>query len=175
MRDSDVSAPAVSRSDATVRDGSLYQEGLVAGLLGAATIAIWFLALDTVRGQPFYTPSLLGRALFQRDIILGPLEIQPIAGAMVLMYTWVHGLAFCIIGGVAAQLIALAERRPNTGFGVLLFFVLFGFGFIAVAMLVAEPVLHALTWPAILAGNLLAAAVMGGYFRRQHPTLQIWP
>jgi hypothetical protein len=175
MRDSDVSAPAVSRSDATVRDGSLYREGLVAGLLGAVTIALWFLALDTVRGRPFYTPSLLGRAFFQRDIILGPLETLPISVEMVLMYTWVHGLAFCIIGGVAAQFIALAERRPNAGFGVLLFFVLFGFGFIAVAMLVAQPVLHALTWPAILAGNLLAAAVMGGYFRRRHPTLQIWP
>jgi hypothetical protein len=175
MRDADGSAHAVSSSHATAREGSLYQEGLVAGVLGAATIAIWFLALDSIRGRPFYTPSLLGRALFQHDTIMGSLEAQPISGEMVLMYTWVHGLAFCVIGGVAAQLIALAERRPNAGFGVLLFFVLLGFGFIAVAMLVAEPVLHALTWPAILVGNLLAAAVMGGYFRRQHPTLQIWP
>jgi hypothetical protein len=175
MRDSDVSAPAISSSDPSVGEGFLYQEGLVAGLLGAATIAIWFLVLDTVRGRPFYTPSLLGRALFQRDALVDSLITQPISGEMVLIYTWVHGLTFCVIGGVAAQLIALAERRPNAGFGVLLFFVFFGFGFIAVAMLVAEPVLHALTWPAILAGNLLAAAVMSGYFRRQHPTLQIWP
>jgi hypothetical protein len=175
MHDRDVPVSAVSSSDATLREDSLYREGLVAGLLGAATIAIWFLLLDTIRGRPFSTPSLLGRAFFQRGTIVGPLESQPISGEMVLVYTWVHGLAFCVIGGVAAWLIALAERRPNAGFGVLLFFVLFGFGFIVVAMLVAEPVLHALTWPAILIGNLLAAGVMGGYFRRRHPTLQIWP
>jgi len=101
-----------------VRGSSLYQEGLVAGLLGAATIAIWFLVLDTVRGRPLYTPSLLGRAFFQRGAVLGALETQPITVEMVLVYTWVHGLAFCVIGGMAAWPIALAERRPNAGFGV---------------------------------------------------------
>ncbi len=175
MRDCDLSAPAVSRHDAPAREGSLYQEGLIAGLLGAATIAIWFLVLDSARGRPLSTPSLLGRAFFQRGPLVGPIETQPISGEMVLVYTWVHGLVFCVVGGAAAWLIALAERRPNAGFGVLLLFVLFGFGYIGVAMLVTEPVLHALTWPAILVGNLLAAAVMGAYFRRRHPSLQIWP
>ena len=32
-----------------------------------------------------------------------------------------------------------------------------------------------ITWPAVLLGNLLAAAVMGGYLWRRHPRLTIWP
>ena len=54
-------------------------------------------------------------------------------------------------------------------------FVVFEFGFLAMALLFAEPVLHALTWPAILGGNLLAALAMGAYFWRRHPDLQIFP
>jgi hypothetical protein len=42
-------------------------------------------------------------------------------------------------------------------------------------MIVAEPVLRALTWPAILVANVLAAAVMAGYFWLRHPTMQMRP
>jgi len=87
----------------------------------------------------------------------------------------VHGLVFCLIGGVASRLLALAERNLNLGFGVLLLFVIFEFGFVGAAFIFAEPVLHALTWPAILIGNLLAAAAMAGYFWRRHPNLTIEP
>src|SRR5204863_4981813 len=44
----------------------LYQEGLIAGLVGAATVALWFLLVDTVQGRPLYTPTVLGSALFSR-------------------------------------------------------------------------------------------------------------
>lgn len=33
-----------------VRTFNLYEEGIVAGLLGAATIAVWFLILDAIQG-----------------------------------------------------------------------------------------------------------------------------
>jgi hypothetical protein len=54
-------------------------------------------------------------------------------------------------------------------------FVFFEFGFIAAAMLLAEPVLQALAWPAILVANLLAATAMGGYFWLRHPNLRVRP
>jgi len=94
---------------------------------------------------------------------------------MVLMFTWVHGLAFAAIGGVASRLLAMAERNPNIGFGVLLLFVVFEFGFTVTAMLFAAPVLKALTWPAVLVANLLAAAAMGAYFWLRHPALEVSP
>lgn len=91
------------------------------------------------------------------------------------MYTWVHMLAFCVIGGVASRLLRLAEKNPNLGFGILLLFVFLEFGFTGIAFLFAEEVLHALAWPAVLVGNLLAAAAVGAYFWRRHPDLVIWP
>src|SRR5262245_6637036 len=115
----------------------LYQEGLIAGLVGAATVALWFLIIDVIQGRPLYTPTVLGAALFSRGAGLPPADAGPDLG-MVLMFTWVHGLAFVVVGGIVARLLAVAERQPSVGFGVLMLFVLFEFGFIAVAMLVAH-------------------------------------
>jgi hypothetical protein len=154
---------------------SIYEEGLVAGLLGAATIAVWFLILDSLAGQPFRTPTILGTAIFRGGRGLTAPDGVPVSFEMVLLYTWIHALVFWVIAGVAARLLRVAERQPNAGFGILLLFVVFEFGFVAAALVFAEPVLHAVTWPAILGGNLLAALVMGVYFRRRHPDLQIFP
>ncbi len=157
-----------------VRVDTLYQDGIIAGLIGAATIAIWFLILDSVQGRPLYTPTVLGNALFKREALATVRDV-PISFEMVLTYTWVHGLVFCVIGGIASRLLALAEARPNLGFGIVLLFVVFEFGFVLLAMAFAEPILHAVTWPAILLGNLLAAGAMAAYFWRRHPNLTIWP
>ena len=92
-----------------------------------------------------------------------------------MLYTWVHGLVFAVIGGVASRLLELAERNPNLGFGILLLFVVFEFGFLSVATLVEGRILQALAWQAILLGNLLAVAAMAGYFWRRHPNLKIRP
>jgi len=154
---------------------SLYQEGLIVGVLGAVTIAVWFLILDLVQGRPLHTPTLLGTALFRGGAGLADPRSLPVSFEMVVLYSWVHTLVFCVIGGVAARLLAVAERRPNAGFGILLLFVVFEFGFLMAAMLFAEPVLRVLTWPAILIGNLLAAFVMGAYFWCRHPGLTIFP
>lgn len=152
-----------------------YTEGIVAGVIGAAVIALWFLILDTINGRPLYTPSVLGTALFGgREGLSSPGSLA-ISLDMTLMYTWVHMLAFCVIGGVASRLLRLAEENPNLGFGILLLFAFLEFGFTAAAFLFAEPVLHTLAWPAVLVGNLLAAAAMGAYFWRRHPDLVIWP
>ena len=44
----------------------VYLDGLIAGIIGAAIIAIWFLFLDAVIRLPFYTPTVLGEGLFLR-------------------------------------------------------------------------------------------------------------
>jgi hypothetical protein len=157
------------------RTERIYEEGLVAGLIGAAVIAVWFLILDTAAGRPFHTPTILGTAIFRAGQGLGSSESVPVSFEMVLLYTWVHALVFCVIGGIAARLLAVAERQPNAGFGILLVFVVFEFGFVVVTLFFAEPVLRTLTWPAVLGGNLLAALAMGTYFWRRHPTLEIFP
>ncbi len=153
----------------------VFQEGIAAGVIGAATIAIWFLILDSTSGRPLYTPTVLGTALFRHGEGLGELGRLPISLDMVLMFTWVHGLVFAMVGGAASWLLAVAERNPSVGFGILLLFVVCESGFVAAAFVLAEPVLHALAWPAILVANLLAATTMTAYFRLRHPRLKIAP
>ena len=153
----------------------IYKEGLIAGVLGALTVAVWFLVVDMMHGRPFYTPTVLGTALFGRGVWPATLETLPPSFEMVAMFTWVHVLAFAILGVVVARLIAVTERHPSLGFGFVLLFVILEACFTVAAMIVAEPVLRALTWPAILAANFLAAAVMVGYFWLRHPTLQMRP
>lgn len=168
-----VTSAAVPSSDE--QSSVLYLEGIIAGLVGAATIAVWFLIVDAINGRPLYTPTVLGTVLFGGSEGRTSPGTAAVSVGMTLMYTWVHGLAFCIIGGIAAKLLALAEKNFHLGFGILLFFVVFEFGFVVVAFLFAEAVLHALAWPAVLVGNLLAAAAMTGYFCRRHPNLRIGP
>jgi len=157
----------------TTEASRLYLDGIIAGLIGSATVAIWFLILDTINGRPLYTPTVLGTALFQRGGGF-PESLEPSIG-MTLMYTWVHGLAFCVIGGIASRLLALAEKNFNIGFGILLLFVVFEFGFVLAASVFAEAILKALAWQAVLLGNLLAATAMALYFWRRHPNLRIGP
>jgi hypothetical protein len=150
----------------------IYQEGIVAGVLGATVIAAWFLLLDLAEGRPFYTPAMLGTALFQGP---GAVGATTVSLETVLVFTWVHFLVFAFLGGVASYLLARAEESPNLGFGIVLLIVIFMFGFIAVTMAFAEPVLRVLAWPAVLAGNVMAAGAMSVYFWRHHPGLRIEP
>lgn len=165
-------APATTAAPDTAK---LYQEGIVAGVIGAATVALWFLVIDVINGRPLYTPTVLGTALFRRGAGLPSLEGLPVSMEMVLMFTWVHGLAFAAIGGVVSRLLGMAERNPSIGFGILLLFVVFEFGFTIGAMLFAAPILKVLTWPSVLVANLLAAGTMAGYFRLRHPRLRVNP
>ena len=112
---------------------SVYVEGVVAGLIGAATIAVWFLILDIYNGRPFYTPHVLGAALSLSGTIPDSATAS-ISMELVVFYTWVHALVFCGIGGLAAKLLSLMERDLNFGFGILLLFVIFEFGFVAATM-----------------------------------------
>ena len=169
--------PGIARQESPQRPApsNVYAEGILAGLVGAGAIAIWFLILDTVRGRPFYTPMVLGTALFRGTGGLAAPEQIPPSLELVLSFTWVHVLAFLLIGLAAARFVALAERNPDFGFGVVLLFVIFEFGFVLFSAFFAEPVLHALAWQSVLVGNLIAAAAMAAVFRLRHPRMTIRP
>lgn len=151
-----------------------WTEAAVAGAIGAATIAVWFLALDVLRGRPLYTPTVLGTALVRGPGLASP-ETLPVSVSMVVLFTLAHGVVFLAIGAVAAALIRLAEKNANYGFGLILFFVFFLCGFLFVVMVLEEDVLRALAWPAILGGNLLAVLAMALYFKPRHPNVRMRP
>lgn len=172
-------AQSVTRSAEIEQGGpvpaAVYLEGIRAGLVGASIIALWFLLVDTIAGRPLYTPTVLGAALFRGEAGIasgGPVtpSLELVAG-----FTWVHYLVFMLIGVGAARLMALAERNPKLGFGIVLFFAVFEFGFLLASMVFAEGVLQRLAWPAVVVGNLLAAAGMGWVLWRAHRQLAIEP
>ena len=149
---------------------TIYLDGLIAGIIGAAVIAIWFLFLDTVSGLPFYAPTVLGTALFLGPEDLASTEAVQLSLNLTLMYTWVHVLAFVMLGEIAAYLLFLTGQNPNLGFCIFLF-TLLELGFVGIVFVFAEPVLDQLAWPAVLLGNLLAAGAMVCYFRLRQTNL----
>src|SRR5206468_11207089 len=89
----------------------ILREGFVAGCLGAAAVALWFLIVDTINGRPFFTPAMLGSAVFwgAHDPSGVVIEYSRIIG-----YTMIHVSAFVVVGCIAAALAADVEGAPAT-------------------------------------------------------------
>lgn len=150
---------------------SLAGEGVVAGLLGAAGVAGWFLAVDTLSGHPFFTPDALGRLLFGAlGLPAGPRgSIDPV---VVAAYTVFHCAVFVGVGMVAVLLVRAAERQPVVLALLAVLFVVIELGFYgATAVVDTTGVLGRLAWWQVAGGNLVAVALMGGYLARRHPGL----
>jgi hypothetical protein len=147
---------------------SILKEGVVAGLIGAVVVAVWFLGFDVVRGKPFLTPGLLGAAVFQG--VTNPAGVSPTFGN-VLGYTIIHGLAFVAFGVVAASLMAVSEREPALFLAFVILFASFEVFVFGVVGALGKSMLGALVWWAILIGNLLASVAMLWYFFRAHRAL----
>ena len=137
------------------------REGIVAGILGAAAVAIWFLILDVARGEPLRTPTLLGSAVLKSadptDAVLG--------------YTVLHGIAFIAFGLVASFMVAAAERQPMFAFPLVILFTAFEVFFFGATVIAASWVLDELSGWAIFVGNVVAAVVMLLFFFRRHRDL----
>lgn len=147
----------------------LLHDGVIAGLIGATVIAVWFLVLDTVAGRPLFTPAVLGRALIG---VFGP--IPPTDGPLtfVLVYTAFHFAAFMVVGLIASLVVFLARREPSILLAFVLLFVVTEVGIYGlVSALDVGSSLGRSAWFAIMAGNLLAAIAMGIYFWRTHKEL----
>ncbi|MFQ5551231.1 MAG: hypothetical protein ACE5FJ_08345 [Gemmatimonadales bacterium] len=149
--------------------GRIVREGFVAGVIGAGAVAIWFLAVDTIAGQPFFTPSMLSGALFWGE--LEP-ESVVISFPRVVSYTMVHVLAFLVVGFIVALLTYEVELFPTTLFLVVVAFVVFEVAFYVVVALVATELLGMLAWVNVAIGNAIAAFGMGYYLWRMHPKLR---
>ena len=141
--------------------GGVLREGVVTGIIGASAVAIWFFAIDAIRGEPLRTPKLLGIALLH----------QPDPGSAVLAYTLLHGLAFVIFGILGAFLVAAAERQPVILFALIIVFTAFEIFFFGAVVILASWILDYMAGWTIFLGNLLAAVAMLAYYFRGHRTL----
>ncbi len=150
-------------------DGTrVWKEGAVAGLLGAAGVAGWFLVVDFMAGSPLATPDLLGRSLLA---VLGRGATYPLA-TNVFAYTLFHVAVFVAVGCIVSWIVAASARTPGVLAGLLIFFVMFEAGFYGLTLFLSRATgLAPLAWTHIGIANLLAAGLMGWYLWRRHPEL----
>ncbi len=161
-------AHPVSWSEALESWGAI-REGVIAGVIGAVVVALWFLAIDVLQGRPFFTPAAIGSALIGGA--RAPSEVD-VGALTVLIYSILHLAAFVITGLVAAAVLRVAERTSSVVLigGVLLFFVFEAFS-IGLLAILSQWLFEALSWWSIAAANLIAALAMGVYLARRHAAL----
>ena len=148
---------------------SVFKEGAIAGLLGAFTVALWFLALDLAQGRPLFTPSVLGQILLLGK---GTPVTDGIEAVAVALYTVFHFVAFIVFGMGVTKMVHLAITIPALRFGLLMLFVVFEVFFWGITYLFFAGTRGLFPRGAMLVANTLAAIVMATYLWQRHPSLR---
>jgi hypothetical protein len=148
---------------------STLREGIVTGLIGGVVAALWHLIVDLGRGEPFYTPSVLGQVFLGGDATPAVRTIVPEA---VAGYGLLHFLVFCLLGIVLVSLTHMASRNPALRMGVWLGLViafLFSLGFLLVLYWMTR---QRFPWLPAVGGSVLGVGSMAWYIWRRHPGLR---
>ncbi len=151
------------------RAHSVPGEGTDVGIIGGLAVAISFLLLDALAGQPLQTTSLLGQVVLFRDpnpdttrVVLGPF----------LMYTAVHFLVFALIGMGLVALVHWAIDNSIVRYALLPVFLVFEVLFYGLLAVLSERTNELFPFWAVVAANTLAALSMGLYLWYRHPALR---
>jgi hypothetical protein len=134
--------------------------------VGGAALGLFFLLVDSARGQPFFTPSLMGSVLFLGVAADAVAEVRL---DMVAYFTMIHFALFGAVGLTLAILVHEVEvhsRHPREVIGAL--FVVLEGGFLIGANLFMPGVVEAIGFGRIVIGNLLTAVVMALFLMRSH-------
>ncbi len=127
--------------------------GVIAGLLGGLSIAVWFLIVDSAQGVPFRTPALVANGLMGR----GGTEVGV---GLIASYTFIHFFAFGAIGIGVAWVISKFPVSPGAVMGVVLGFLLFDLLFYGSVVVTGVDIVNELGWLEVLAGNVIAGLVL---------------
>lgn len=145
-------------------------QGLLAGLIGYSTTVISFAVGNVVVGHsPFYTPALLGGALFY--------GVRDLAGVVVwagpvLAYNGFHLVVFLVLGAFASWLAQVAERGPHLWYVGVTFYIFVAFHLYGVAFALPAPLRDALLgWGTMMCG-MLASLAMALFLLWAHPRLR---
>lgn len=146
--------------------GQMLVQGLVAGLLGYATVAIFFVVENLIAGRsPLYTAAVLGQTMFYGGLESGRVAIEP---GPILAYNGVHMVASVIVGLVASWLVFETERHhPLWYFLFFVFLAGFIYSLVAIGILGAE-IANAIEWWSVAVANLAWVLAMGAYLLVMH-------
>ena len=146
--------------------GEFVLEALFAGLLGGSAVALFFLVIDVLNGQPYFTPSLIGSVLFQG---VAAEDVTGVSLDAVASFSVLHIVAFTALGGAVSFLVHEVELHSRHPAVVLLVvFAIIEASFFLVAPLAMPGVAARLGMIQIGAANLLAAGTMALFFVLTH-------
>lgn len=136
---------------------------LLSAAYASAAVALLFLVIDAVRGDPFLTPSLMGSVVF---LGADPSPDVAVRLDMVALYSLAHLAAFAVLGAAATAMALRNERLRRHGF--LLPALIFA------ALVVGELIVEVVLFPGLVGAvgmgwvtlaNAAAALVMGRFIR----------
>jgi hypothetical protein len=145
---------------------AIVEDGVLCGFVGAAIVALWFLVLDAARGEPFFTPSLLGAVLFLGRSVE---EVTGVVWPAFFAYTGLHGFIFFLAGAAISWLLAIVERNPQFGLVLVLVFLLFQSVVFGLEVTLVPELVGALGAWAVGTANLLSAVGMFWFLLRRRP------
>ena len=141
-------------------------DSLYAGGIGGSAVALFFLAVDSVDGHPFFTPALLGHVLVlgeSAQSVVNP-EMSKVVYIVPLHFGWSLAMGF-----IVTWLIHNVELRSRHPVEVLLvIFVVFEVSLLLVVPVLAPGLIERLGIVRMLLANLLAAASMSAFFVWSH-------
>jgi len=148
------------------REGDIAFETFYGGAIGGSVIALFFLVVDSMAGQPLLTPSVLGSALFlgESAATANTVRLDAVAYA-----TIVHFVTFGVFGLVATKIVRAVEARGGSFLMVAtILFVLTEAGFVAAADVLVPGLVARLGQGTVLTANVLTALAMTWFLRSAH-------
>lgn len=161
---SEAGAQTPTEANAPTRIGlaEIAGDGTIAGLYGASAIAMWFLIVDVMTREAFFTPSLVGQAVLTG---VAPDPNLPVNLRIAAAYTAVHCVLSIAFGIVYAAVLAQLKRTPDYPLIAISVFVPLELGFIAGSRLLLPGVAEIIGHGYIVVGNVFAALLMAFYLR----------
>ena len=157
------SHPAQTGSHTAV---DMFYDAVHSGAIGGSVVALFFLVVDAITHEPFFTPSLMGSVLFEGA---DAASVTGVRLDMVAYYTVIHFATFAVLGAVISFLVhevELHSRHP--GELLLLGFLIFEGGFFIAARLFMPGVATVVGPFRLFVANLLAVAAMALFFAWSH-------
>lgn len=144
-------------------------EGTVAGLIGYAIVAVFFLVVNVVQGRPpFETAELIGRILFYGGTDAGTTG----RAGPILAYSGVHLVLFILFGTLTAWLTAKSEQGPQFWYLAITVHVFVVAHMLSALLVFVDLIGGVLTPATVVVSGFVAAMAMVYYLWRAHPRLR---
>ncbi len=141
-------------------------DSFYSGAIGGSAVALFFLAADTLDGQPLFTPSLMG-SVFVLDIAAE--DVVRVSLQAVAYFSVLHFAACAVVGTLITWLVHEVELHSRHPVAVLVvLFAIIEVVFLLVASLAMPGVIARLGIARISIANLLAAGSMSFFFVLSH-------